>query len=660
MAVVIGNDNIEGGNPIMWAPSIERRETSALARFMAGISRKYGVEMADYGDIYDWSIENMADFWSEVWDFCGIIGEKGGEILVDADRMQDARFFPEARLNFAENLLRRRDDSVALVFRGEDKVEYEVSWNELYDKVSQLAAVMKDLGVAKGVRVAGYMPNMPETIMAMLAATSLGAIWSSASPDFGVEGVIDRFGQIEPKILFCANGYYYGGKEFDCLGKLSEIMGRLPSVEKVIIVPYTKQKADISGVEKAVHWADILADYEPKDIEFVRTEFNHPLYIMFSSGTTGAPKCITHGVGGTLLQQVKEHSLHCDNKAGDKVFFFTTCGWMMWNWLVAGLAVEATLMLYDGSPFYPSGEVLFDYMDDYKIDFFGTSAKFIDALRGQGFEPNKTHDLASLKVLASTGSPLVAESYDYIYSSIKADIQVASISGGTDIVSCFVLANPLQPVRRGEIMGRGLGMAVEVYNDEGKPVIDEKGEMVCVKPFPSMPVGFWGDDDGKRYKAAYFETYDNIWHHGDYVAITAEGGMVIYGRSDATLNPGGVRIGTAEIYRAVEQMDEVVESIAIGQEWDNDVRVVLFVILAKDVVLDDALIKAIKTQVRTKCTPRHMPAVVVAVKDIPRTKSGKITEIAVRDVVHGRAVKNVESLANPEALEEFRGLAELR
>jgi acetoacetyl-CoA synthetase len=543
-----------------------------------------------------------------------------------------------------------------MVFWGEDKVKRRLSWAEVRAAVARLAAALKADGVGPGDRVAAYLPNMPETVIGMLAATSLGAVWSSCSPDFGIQGVLDRFGQIEPTVLIAVEGYYYAGKTLDIRDKVAAVADQLPTVKRVVVVPYANQAPDISGVAKSTHY---LGTGPAPALSFTRMPFNDPLYIMFSSGTTGVPKCIVHGIGGTLLQHLKEHKLQTDVRPGDRAFYFTTCGWMMWNWLVSGLAAEATLLLYDGSPFHPDGNILFDYADAEGMTLFGTSAKYIDALNKGGLDPKSTHSLATVRTMTSTGSPLVPEGFDYVYEHVKADIQLASISGGTDIVSCFVLGNPIGPVWRGEIQKRGLGMAVEVWNEDGKPVVGEKGELVCTKPFPCMPIYFWNDPDGAKFKAAYFETWPGVWCHGDYVELTPRGGMVIYGRSDAVLNPGGVRIGTAEIYRQVEQLPEVLESLVIGQDWEGDVRVVLFVRLADGVTLDDALVTKIKQRIRSGATPRHVPAKVLAVTDIPRTKSGKIVELAVRNVVHGRAVKNVEALANPEALEEYRDRAEL-
>jgi len=553
----------------------------------------------------------------------------------------------------------RRDTADAIVFWGEDRVKRRLSFRALHEQVSRVAQALREAGVGPGDRVAGFMPNMPETVVAALAASAIGAVWSSCSPDFGVQGVLDRFGQIEPKVLFCPDGYFYNGKQIDTLPRAREFTAALPSLRKIVVVPYVNPAPDISGLDRALTFADFIAPFSAGDIGFVRQAFDAPLYIMFSSGTTGKPKCIVHGQGGTLLQHLKEQRLLCDIKRDDRVFYFTTCGWMMWNWLISALACEATLLLYDGSPFYPDGNVLFDYMDAEAGTLFGTSAKFIDALKNAHLTPKETHDLSSIRTITSTGSPLAPEGFDYIYDHVKSDACLSSIAGGTDIMGCFVGGNPIGPVWRGEIQKRCLAMAVEVYDDQGQPVRGVKGELVCTRPFPSMPVGFWNDADGSRYHAAYFETYPNIWRHGDYVELTAHDGVVIYGRSDATLNPGGVRIGTAEIYRQVEQLDEVEEAIVIGQEWRHDVRVVLFVRLRAGSDLDDDLIKRIKARVRDGCTPRHVPAKVIQVADIPRTKSGKIVELAVRDTVHGRPVKNQEALANPEALRHYENLAEL-
>ncbi len=645
----------------LWQPSGDRIRQTNMVRFMEDVEEDWNVDIRDYAELYRFSIEEKEKFWTSLKDYAQIIAETWGtDVLVDADKMPGARWFPDARLNFAENLLRRRDDADALVFWGEDRVRRRITHAGLHDQVSRLAQALAAAGVEAGDRVAAYLPNMPETVAAMLAASSIGAVWSSCSPDFGVQGVVDRFGQIEPKVLFAADGYYYNGKSHDCLGKLAEILNRLPPVARTVIVPYMRAAPPLEDLPGAVMFDDFIAGFDAGEIAFERLPFNHPLYILYSSGTTGVPKCMVHGAGGTLLQHVKEHLLHCDIKPGDRVFFFTTCGWMMWNWLASVLACQATLLLYDGSPFHPDGNVLFDFADAEAMTLFGTSARFIDAVRKAGLEPIKTHALRHLRMIASTGSPLAPEAFDFVYASIKPDVHLASIAGGTDIVSCFMGGNPTAPVWRGEIQTRALGMAVDVFDDDGKPVRGEKGELVCTAPFPSMPVRFWNDPGDEKYRAAYFERFPGVWCHGDWVELTEHDGLIIHGRSDATLNPGGVRIGTAEIYRQVEDLDWVVESIVIAQEWEGDVRVVLFVILRQGLTLDDDRIDAIKARIRTNCTPRHVPARIVQVADIPRTKNNKITELAVRDVVHGRPVKNTDALANPDALELYRDLPELR
>ena len=601
---------------------------------------------ASFAELHRWSIDAAADFWELLWRFSQVRGEPGMRRLINPDRMPGAKWFPEGRLNFAENLLRERDAHLAISFWGEDKVKRQLSRRQLYDLVSRLAQALRAEGVGKGDRVAGYLPNLPEATAAMLATTSLGAVWSSCSPDFGVQGVIDRFGQIEPKVLFCADSYLYGGKVFDLAPKNAGVLARLPSVKKSVQVQY------------AGGCGDFLERFNPAEIAFERFEFNHPLYILYSSGTTGVPKCIVHGAGGTLLQHLKEHRLHSDIKPDDRVFYFTTLGWMMWNWLMSALASDAALLLYDGSPFIGRGKILFDMAQAEGMTHFGTSAKFIDAVAKTGLKPRETHDLGALRAVLSTGSPLAPEGFDYVYQNVKEDVCLSSISGGTDIVSCFVLGNPTGPVWRGEIQAKGLGLAVDVFDEKGVSTQD-KGELVCTRPFPAMPLGFWNDPDGSRYHAAYFEKYPNVWRHGDWCEVTAHGGMIIYGRSDAVLNPGGVRIGTAEIYRQVEQLEEVVESLVIGQDWASDVRVVLFVKLRDGLTLNDSLAGKIKQQIRQNTTPRHVPAKILQVADIPRTKSGKIVELAVRDVVHGRQPKNLEALANPEALDNFRDRTEL-
>ena len=645
---------------MLWQPSPERIAGANLTCFAALVRERHGVNVGDYAALHRWSIDHRAAFWSAIWEYGAVIGDQGdGPVLVDGDRMPGAKWFPGARLNFAENLLRRRDDAPGIVFRGEDRVRRTLSFRELHDAVSVLAQALRAAGVVKGDRVAGYLPNMPEAVIAMLATASIGAAWSSASPDFGVQGVVDRFGQIAPKVLFSADGYFYGGKRHDSIGRLASVAAQIPSIERIVVVPYTTAAPDVSAVEKAVTLDEFVAGRTPADIAFERLPFDHPLYIMYSSGTTGAPKCIVHGAGGTLLQHIKELALHSDVKRDERILYFTTCGWMMWNWQVSALACGATLALYDGSPFHPDGNTLFDFVAEEGIETFGTSAKFIDAVKKAGLAPAKTHDLSKLKAILSTGSPLVPESFDFVYESIKRDLCLSSISGGTDIISCFVVGNPAAPVYRGEVQCLGLGLDVHAFDSDGRSVMGEKGELVCTRAFPSMPVGFWDDPDGRKYHDAYFARFDNVWCHGDYVEITERGGVVIYGRSDAVLNPGGVRIGTAEIYRQVEQLDEVAEALVIGQQWDGDVRIVLFVILRGGIELDESLESKIRSHIRANATPRHVPARIVRVTDIPRTRSGKITELAVRDVVHGREVKNKEAFANPEAIDQFANRPEL-
>ncbi len=642
-------------NQPLWTPSQASIDAANMTRFIAQVNQRHDLSINDYDALYQWSIDQKETFWSEVWDFCEIIGDKGERILIDGEDIEHAQWFPDATLNFAENLLRKKNDEIAIYFRAEDQVEYSLTYRELYDQVASVSDWLKMNGLKPGDRVAAYLPNMPEAVVAMLAATSLGAVWTSTSPDFGEDSVVDRFGQTEPRFLFTVDGYFYNGKRHDINNKVKSIWAQLPSLEQVVQINF----AGFGNQDGAVDWSDIIAN-PVTEIEFEARNFNDPLYVLYSSGTTGKPKCITHGVGGTLIQHLKEQTLHCDIHPGDRVFYFTTLGWMMWNWLVSALASRAALVLYDGSPFYPDGEVLWRYAEDIDLTLFGTSAKYIDAMKNAGLRPLEKFDLSPLRTIASTGSVLVPESFDYVYQSIKPDVCLASVSGGTDIASCFVISCPLLPVFRGEIQCRGLGMAVEVYDDDGNPVRNEKGELVCTQTFPSQPVYFWADASGEKYHNAYFARFDNVWHHGDYVMLTDHNGIIVYGRSDATLNPGGVRIGTAEIYRHVEQLDEVVESIVIGQQWEDDVRVVLFVVLQPGIDLDDALQDRIRATVRAKCTPRHVPARIVQVSEIPRTKSGKIVELAVREVVHDRAVKNVHSLANPEALELYRNLPQLK
>lgn len=646
----------------LWSPSPERIAQTNLARFRAFVGERTGESFSGFRVLRPWTVEHPEDFWTALWDFCEVKASKRWDrVLVDGDRMQEARWFEGAQLNFAENLLRYRDDRPALISLREDGRRQVITYAGLFESVARLAGSLEAAGVGVGDRVVGFMPNIPETVIAMLAASSLGATWSSCSPDFGINGVIDRFGQIAPTVLFTADGYLYNGKTIDSLERISAIVEDLDSVNKVIVVPFVGTadavQARIDNLPDAVLWDNFLS--EGANLEFTQLPFDHPLYIMYSSGTTGVPKCIIHGAGGTLLQHLKEHQLHTDLGRDDVFFYFTTCGWMMWNWLVSGLATGATLVLYDGSPFHPAPGTLWKMVEDEGVTVFGTSAKYLAALEKAGETPRDDYDLKSLRALLSTGSPLAPESFDYIYRDIKKDLQLSSISGGTDIISCFALGSPSLPVYRGELQCRGLGMAVQIRDSDGNPVRGEKGELVCTKPFPSMPIGFWDDPDGAKYHSAYFERWPDVWCHGDYAELTEHGGLVIHGRSDAILNPGGVRIGTAEIYRQVEKLPDIVESIAIGQEWHGDVRIVLFVILREELELTDELAQEIRTTIRSNTTPRHVPAKIVQITDIPRTISGKIAELAVRNVVHGEPVSNTDALANPEALAQYRDRPEL-
>ena len=641
----------------LWQPSAEQIDNSHMRRFQQQLESNLNLSFGDYEQLHRWSIDSPEQFWEQLWHYTDIRSSQPyTSVLKHGDRFPGAQWFEGAKLNFAENLLRNRSDKTAIVARLENGARRTLSYRELYTQVAQLAAALRSAGVAAGDRVAGFMPNVPETIVAMLATSSIGAIWSSCSPDFGINGVMDRFGQIEPKVLFACDGYYYNGKTIDSTQRIGQICAKIDSIEQLVLVKVTEAVTDIP---QAMDYGDFLVKENTPKLQFEQLPFDHPLYIMYSSGTTGAPKCIVHGAGGTLLQQLKEQQLHSNLQPDDVLFYFTTCGWMMWNWLVAGLATEASIVLFDGSPFYPEPRSLIDMAEQEKINIFGTSAKYIAALEKAHVVPRESHQLASLKAILSTGSPLSHESFQYVYRDIKADLCLSSISGGTDILSCFVLGNPTLPVWEGQIQCRGLGMAVEIWDEQGRSVTEQKGELVCVKPFPSAPIYFWNDPENKKYLSAYFQTYANIWAHGDYGEITAQNGVIIHGRSDAVLNPGGVRIGTAEIYRQVEKLDEVVDSICIGQDWDDDVRVVLFVVLRQGLSLDDKLIGKIRSNIRSETTPRHLPAKVIAVTDIPRTISGKIVELAVRKVVHGQAVNNMDALANPEALELFKDLPEL-
>ena len=646
------------GRPL-WSPSPQRVAEARMTRFIESVGAGPAPHVTDYASLYDWSVARPEDFWPAVWDFCGIVAERRGEVVVTGiEKMPGARWFPGARLNFAENLLRFRDDRIALRWQDEAGSGGAITYRALHARVSGLARTLGDAGVRPGHRVAGYLPNAPEAVIAMLASAALGACWSSCSPDYGLDGVLDRFSQIQPKILFAADGYWYGGKSFDVLPRVRDIAKRL-SPERVIVTPRLAARPDIGGIDGGVLWDDATS---PTDAAcpFEPLPFDHPLYILYSSGTTGVPKCIVHGAGGTLIQHLKEHVLHTDLRREDTFFYFTTTGWMMWNWLISGLATGATLQLYDGAPVHPDAGALWRMAQEEGTTIFGTSAGYLAAIEKAGVRPRRAHDLSRIRTILSTGSPLAPESYDYVYREIGDDIQLASISGGTDIISCFALGNPIAPVRRGELQTRGLGMKVCILDEAGNEIRGRKGELCCTLPFPSMPVAFWNDPGGARYRASYFERFPGIWAHGDYAELTPHDGLIIHGRSDATLNPGGVRIGTAEIYRVVERCPGVLESVAVGQEWRKDTRVILFVVLRDGFALDDALRGTIRSRLKQEASPRHVPAKILQVPMVPRTISGKIVELAVQNVIHDRPVANLHALAHPEALDAFRGLPELR
>ncbi|MGI4852339.1 MAG: acetoacetate--CoA ligase [Janthinobacterium lividum] len=648
----------------LWQPTLKQVSQTQMWQFLQIIHQKFNVDFDHYDDLYHWSVENIPDFWRAFWEFSKVIcSKKSQKVVINLDAMTEAKFFPEARLNYAENILKERHlpeqgSQEALIFWGEDKVKRSLTFDALKTQVACVQDYLRQCDVRQGDRVAGFMPNVPETIVAMLATVSLGAIWTSCSPDFGIEGLIDRFGQTEPKVLFTTDGYYYNGQWYSAAAKIRDCRDRLPSVTHIVVSAYGDSLRD-SLLSSEKSYQDLWRT-TPQPLTFAQVPFNHPLFILYSSGTTGKPKCIVHGHGGTLLQLMKEHQLHCDIRPQDRVFFFTTCGWMMWHWLVTSLASNATVMLYDGSPFYPHPKFLFDYAEAEKFTFFGTSAKFLESLRQQKVNLKDSHDLSAVRMIGSTGSPLSPEAFHYVYEAISEDVCLSSMSGGTDIISCFALGNPMTPVWPGELQTRGLGLKVEVFNDSGRAVLEEKGELVCTAPFPSMPVGFWQDPSNEKYHDAYFSHFPNIWWHGDFVKLTEHQGLIIYGRSDSTLNPGGVRIGTAEIYRQMEHIDEIVECVAVGQHWHDDERVILFVHLKDNLTLDSPLIEKIKHTLRANTTPRHVPAVIVQVSGIPRTMNGKLAERAVTDAIEGKEVKNKEALINPETLEFFAKLPELK
>ena len=642
----------------MWQPTEEQINNSQMMDYMQLVNQKFGLSLKKYSQLYDWSIEKAEDFWGSFWEYSQIIHHSPySQVVDDLGKMPGAKWFDGATLNFAENLLRYRDDKIAILFQGEDGTQSSLTYKELHDQVSRLARSMREMGIVKNDRVAGFMPNIPETIITMLATASIGAIWSSCSPDFGIKGVLDRFQQIEPKLIFAADGYLYNGKTIDCLSKLKNILTYLPSIKKTIIVPFTGD-SNTNVIKNSMLWNDFLHK-DSGDIIFEQLPFDHPLYIMYSSGTTGLPKSIVHSAGGTLIQHLKELKLHTDLTQNDKIFYFTTCGWMMWNWLISSLAVGATIVLYDGSPLYPDGTALLKMADDLGITVFGTSAKYIASLESAGIKPKQISSFPKLRTILSTGSPLVEENFDFVYGEWKEDVQLASISGGTDIISCFALGNPILPVRRGELQCRGLGMKVESYNEKGMSVRNEKGELVCTQAFPSMPIYFWNDSNGEKYHSAYFDTYPRIWHHGDYLKINDFGGVKIYGRSDTTLNPGGVRIGTAEIYQTVERFNEVEDSLVISQPWQNDERIILFLKMKDRITLTNSLKTRVKKSIRESCTHRYVPAIIIAVEDIPYTINGKKVELAVKQVIQNIEVKNIDSLVNPSILDFYKDILEL-
>ena len=646
-------------NPILWKPNKDQIKNSQMEAFRLQVNSRYDINLKDYMDLYKWSINNISDFWKAIWGFMSIEHSTNFSAIIDDEKkMPGAKWFPDTKMNYAENLLRIRSDKSAILFKNENNLVKNISYRELYDLVEKVSSALRCIGIKSGDRIAGFMPNIPETVISMLATSSIGGIWSSSSPDFGIKGVLDRFQQIKPKVLFVTNGYYYNGKQYNLIKKINAIVKELPSLEKVVVIPYSNNNFEISKVYKGITWDDFISR-NSSPLVFDQLPFDHPLYIMYSSGTTGLPKSIVHGAGGTLIQHLKELRLHSNITIDDTIFYFTTCGWMMWNWLISNLAIGATIVLYDGNPFYPDPNVMWDMVDEFKITHFGTSAKFIDACKQENLAPISSHSLKSMKIILSTGSPLIEESYDYVYKKIKRDVQLSSISGGTDIISCFAGGNPILPVYRGEIQCRGLGMDVKSFDSDGKSLLNHKGELVCTKPFPSMPIYFWNDQDNEKYNNAYFKKFPGIWNHGDFILINKHGGVQIFGRSDATLNPGGVRIGTAEIYRIVESLDEIEDSLVIGQAQGGDERVVLFIKLINPGSINTDLIKKINMAIRTNCSPRHVPSITLETKDIPYTINGKKVEIAVKRIIEGNDVENRDALSNPESLKLYENISEL-
>ena len=647
-------------NTILWKPSKDQINSSQLEAFRLQVNSRFNLKIENYSELHSWSISNINDFWKAIWEFMAIkCSSNYNQVVDDENKMPGAKWFDGLLFNFAENLLRIKSDKAAIIFQSENADSKIISYNELYDEVEKVASTLRKMGIKNGDRIVGIMPNLPETVIAMLATTSIGAIWSSCSPDFGTQGILDRFTQINPKIIFASDGYFYKGKSFDSLNKLKDLLNHLPSVRKVIITPFVRENPDISSINNSLVWNDFI-DPKPNPIIFEQVPFDHPLYIMYSSGTTGKPKSIVHGAGGTLIQHLKELRLHTDININDTVFYFTTCGWMMWNWLVSNLAIGSTILLYDGSPFHPDRNSMWDMIDNYKVSHFGTSPKFLETCRDTKLSPIKTHSLKSLKSILSTGSPLVEECFEYVYKHIKKNIQLSSISGGTDIISCFALGNPILPVINGEIQCLGLGMDVAAFNKNGEDLVNKKGELVCKKAFPSMPVYFWNDKNGKKFFDAYFNKFKNVWHHGDFIEINNYGGVKIFGRSDATLNPGGIRIGTAEIYRVVDRFDAVNDSLVIGQSINDDERVILFIIISNGYKFSNKLVHDIKKTIFKECSPRHVPEIILEAKDIPYTINGKKVEIAVKKVINGENVENKDALKNPEALDLFKNIRQLK